>query len=89
MRYHFMDMGRLLGWIEHCEREHPSQATCIPSWLCPYETLKEAVDKGWIEKKSMQNLVPRLDMSGIVYGLTQEGRVQFYFRLPDHEEVVN
>lgn len=79
---------QILGWIEHCERELPEQATCIPTWLCTWEAFQEAVSDGWVEQKNLVPMIPRLGVSSIVYRLSDKGRVKFFTNLSRAEQPV-
>lgn len=69
---------QLLGWIEHCEREHPGEGTHFPSWLCSMDAVHEAVADGQIE--SIGCTPGR--QSVVIYGLTHKGRQKYYAQLP-------
>lgn len=73
---------QLLGWIEHCERDHPGQGTNIPVWLCSMDFVHETEAEGFIEKTGTVPLIPRWGMSSVIYGLTDKGRIEFYNALP-------
>lgn len=71
---------QILGWIKHCEREHPGKGTHIPSWLCSMDAVTEAEGDGFIE---MIGLAPPCGAeSVIIYGLTHKGRQDYYSNLP-------
>lgn len=65
---------QLLGWIEHCEREHPDKETSIPWWLCSMDALHDAVADGYVEEIGRRPFIPRWGMSFAIYGLTKKGR---------------
>ena len=71
---------QLLGWLEHCERDHPGQGTHIPSWLCTMDAVREAEEAGDIE------VIGHAPLRGaetiVIYGLTHKGRQEYYSNLP-------
>jgi len=71
---------QLLGWIEHCEREHPGKGTHIPVWLCSMHAVHEAVADGDVKEIGKQPF--RSTESFVIYGLTEQGRCKFYASLP-------
>lgn len=73
---------QLLGWIEHCEREHPGKATNIPVWLCSMDALHEAEIDGFVSAIGKQPFIARDGSSLVIYGLTDKGRQEFYGNLP-------
>jgi hypothetical protein len=77
---------QILGWIEHCERELPDKATCIPTWLCSWEAFQDSVSDGWVEQKNLVPMIPRLGVSQVVYRLSDKGRVKFFSSLPRAEQ---
>lgn len=72
---------QLLGWIEHCEREHPGKATHIPTWLCTMNAVHDAVESGHLIQTGGESLGPRHGTM-LIYGLTDRGRQDFYSNLP-------
>ena len=75
------ELIRLLGWVDHCSTALPGQATSIPVWLCSYEFLQQAIEEELIVETGTQPLVPRLNMHGTIFGLTDAGRQAFYMGL--------
>lgn len=73
---------QILGWIEHCERELPGQATTIPVWLCGDGDFSKAVQDGYIVETGAIPFHPRLGITQIVYGLSDKGRRAYYDMLP-------
>lgn len=69
---------QLLGWIEHCEREHPGQGTHFPAWLCTMDAVNEAEAEGFVESIGCS---PGRQ-SVVIYGLTHKGRQDYYANLP-------
>jgi hypothetical protein len=65
----------LLGWLEHCEREHSGQGTHIPMWLCSIDAVREAVEDGDV---CQNGTAPMWGMSFVVWGLTDKGRAKLY-----------
>lgn len=78
---------QLLGWLEHCEREHPGKGTPIPTWLCSMDALYDEVGRGTVEEIGIQPIVPRMGMVSTIYGLTDKGRQEFYSSLPTPADV--
>lgn len=73
---------QLLGWIEHCEREHPQMGTCIPTWLCSMDAVEEAERDGDICEIGTHSWLPRFGWSTRIFGLTDQGRAKLFSALP-------
>jgi hypothetical protein len=78
---------QVLGWIEHCESEHPGLGTMIPTWLCTIEALHEAIADGDVQQIGQRALIPRMGISSVIYGLTDQGRLKFYEGTPVAGEI--